>query len=114
MNLNWVKITRNKPDDEVIKKEYDINNLTYTNNIYKEKFSDYGVTGNIYTIYFNKKVFLGEMEKGKKEGEKALLVMSWKLKIINYTGILIKIQSWKLLKRNIESLFPLMFKNILF
>ena len=69
-------------EEEVNKKEYDINNLIYTTeydwedmesedpnvDTYTEKFSDKGVSGNIYTTEFNKKVFLGKMKKGKKDG----------------------------------------------
>ena len=52
-----------------VQKEYDINNLYETDGLYIEKFSEDNVTGIIYRMYGKKKVTIGQMKDGIKEGE---------------------------------------------
>ena len=49
-------------------KEYNINHIFEQDSIYKKKFSDEIVNGNVYVMFDDMKVPLGKMKNGKKEG----------------------------------------------
>ena len=49
-------------------KEYNINHIIEQDSIYKKKFSDEIVNGNVYVMFDDMKVPLGKMKNGKKEG----------------------------------------------
>ena len=49
-------------------KEYNINHIVEQDSIYKKKFSDEIVNGNVYVMFDDMKVPLGKMKNGKKEG----------------------------------------------
>ena len=52
----------------VSQKEYDIINLLNQGGVYKQKFNDDILNGIIYRILDNKKVILGNLKNGKKDG----------------------------------------------
>ena len=49
-------------------KEYNINHIFEQDSIYKKKFSDEIVNGNVYVMFDDMKVPLGKMKNGEKEG----------------------------------------------
>jgi len=49
-------------------KEYNINHIIEQDSIYKKKFSDEIVNGNVYVMFDDMKVPLGKMKNGEKEG----------------------------------------------
>jgi len=49
-------------------KEYNINHIVEQDSIYKKKFSDEIVNGNVYVMFDDMKVPLGKMKNGEKEG----------------------------------------------
>ena len=49
-------------------KEYNINHIIEQDSIYKKKFSDEIVNGNVYVMFDDMKVPFGKMKNGKKEG----------------------------------------------
>ena len=49
-------------------KEYNINHIFEQDSIYKKKFSDEIVNGNVYVMFDDMKVPFGKMKNGKKEG----------------------------------------------
>ena len=49
-------------------KEYNINHIVEQDSVYKKKFSDEIVNGNVYVMFDDMKVPLGKMKNGKKEG----------------------------------------------
>ena len=48
--------------------EYNINHIVEQDSVYKKKFSDEIVNGNVYQMSDDMKVPLGKMKNGKKEG----------------------------------------------
>ena len=49
-------------------KEYNINHIVEQDSVYKKKFSDKIVNGNVYQMSDDIKVPLGKMKNGKKDG----------------------------------------------
>jgi antitoxin component YwqK of YwqJK toxin-antitoxin module len=49
-------------------KEYNINHIVEQDSVYKKKFSDEIVNGNVYVMFDDMKVPLGKMKNGEKEG----------------------------------------------
>ena len=49
-------------------KEYNINHIVEQDSVYKKKFSDKIVNGNVYQMSDDMKVPLGKMKNGKKDG----------------------------------------------
>ena len=49
-------------------KEYNINHIVEQDSVYKKKFSDEIVNGNVYQMSDDMKVPLGKMKNGEKEG----------------------------------------------
>lgn len=50
------------------KKEYNIKNLKIYNNTYTENFNDEILSGIVFKMYGGKKIILGKLKNGKKEG----------------------------------------------
>ena len=48
--------------------EYNINHIVEQDSVYKKKFSDEIVNGNVYVMFDDMKVPLGKMKNGEKEG----------------------------------------------
>ena len=74
-------------------KEYNINHIIEQDSIYKKKFSDEIVNGNVYVMFDDMKVPLGKMKNGEKEG----IWTDWYVGgTDNYSGGTIKSKtSWK-------------------
>ena len=49
-------------------KEYNINHIVEQDSVYKKKFSDEIVNGNVYKMFDDMKVPKGKMKNGEKEG----------------------------------------------